>query len=77
MKYKSVVNLKHCNGETIIITCECGDARLTAHVANSIRELYKPAATLQQDCQLERERMTWDFLRDFFHLPRRHSKGSP
>lgn len=74
MKYKSVVTLQHCDGQTIIITCECGDPQLTAHVANSIKDLYRPAAKLRQAC-VRSDPQFWDFLRDFFHLPRRHSKG--
>jgi len=75
MKYKSVIELKHVDGETVTIEITGPSPEKVAHVSNTIKTRYAmstegPGIVSRCDT-IERERLWYDFLRDFFHTRKR------
>lgn len=73
MKCKALIQLDHTDGEkiTIVVTGQTPDK--VAYVANAIKKRFfnqieDPAMLKESDVS---EKRFYDFLHDFFHLPRR------
>ncbi len=78
MKCKAIIQLDHTDGEKInvIVTGQTPDK--VAYVANAIKKRFynqidNPSMLEPKDIELSalQSRHFYDFLRDFFHLPRR------
>jgi hypothetical protein len=67
MKYKTTISLLHTDGETVTIDISGPSAEKVAHVANTIKARYAMGG---DRTIIERERLWYDFARDFFGIPR-------
>jgi capsular polysaccharide biosynthesis protein len=65
VKYKSKIQLLHTDGETITIDISGPSPEKVAHIANQIKD--RNAQNMDKTV-IERERMWYDFCRDFFGL---------